>query len=192
MGARMKKVGIILLAAGNSKRYGGIKLLDTMDDKKMYLHIFDQVYEISDLTKVVVTQYEEIYEKALEYGYYPVKNPEPDLGISHSIHLGLRKILEIEPNVDGVLFSVCDQPYLKRSTLEHLINNYKISEKELASLVYDGTLGNPCIIGKKYFLDLFTLSGDVGGKKVIKKHLEDLELIMAEDQKELIDIDIKQ
>ena len=64
----MKKIGIVLLAAGNSKRYGGIKLLDTMDGKKMYLHIFDHIREISGFTKVVVTQYEEIYEKALEYG----------------------------------------------------------------------------------------------------------------------------
>ena len=188
----MKKIGIVLLAAGNSKRYGGIKLLDTMDGKKMYLHIFDHIREISGFTKVVVTQYEEIYEKALEYGYYPVKNPEPDIGISHSIHLGLRKILEIEPDVDGVLFSVCDQPYLKRSTLERLINNYIISEKELASVVHENTLGNPCIIGKKYFLDLFDLDGDIGGKKVIKKHLDDVELIIAGDEKELIDIDIKQ
>ena len=187
----MKKVGIVLLAAGNSKRYGEIKLLDTLEGKKMYLHIFENIREFTNCPKVVVTQYEEIYRMSLEYGYTPVKNLEPELGISHSIHLGLRKILELEPDLDGVLFSVCDQPYLKKSTIEHLISIYINSKKALACVIYENNLGNPCIIGKKYYQELFALEGDVGGKKVIKRYPEDVELIAVENQVELHDIDRK-
>lgn len=187
----MKKVGIVLLAAGSSKRYEGIKLLDTMESKKLYLHIFDNMQEFTSCPKVVVTQYEEIYDKSLEYGYTPVKNMEPELGISHSIHLGLSKLLDMEPNLDGVLFSVCDQPYLKKSTIEQLMNVYIESKKDLACVKYENNLGNPCIIGHTYFKELFDLKGDVGGKKVIIRYPEDVEYIAVENKVELHDIDTK-
>jgi len=185
----MKKIGMILLAAGSSIRYGGIKLLETMGHKKMYLHIFERVKEFKGYPKVVVTQYDEIYENALSFGFIPVKNQEPHLGISHSIHLGLHKLLDMVPDLDGVLFSVCDQPYLEKETIEKLINAYIHSGKDLACVAYGDTLGNPCIIGKKYFQELFALEGDIGGKKLIKKHPEDVELVMINNELELRDID---
>ncbi len=187
----MKKVGIVLLAAGNSRRYHGIKLLDYIQGKKMYMHILENAATIHSNVKIMVTQYEEIKENALEHGYEVVMNNEPELGISHSIHLGLEKALEIEPDLDAVLFSVCDQPYLTLGTIRHLLNLYEHSDKSLASVSYEGVLGNPCIIGKKYFKELFELEGDVGGKKIIMKHLEDLLSIPIEDEKELIDIDVR-
>ena len=81
----MKQVGMILLAAGSSKRYGGIKLLEQIQGKQMYLSLFDNVSYFPNCPKVVVTQYDEIYEKALTYGYTPIRNRKPELGISHSI-----------------------------------------------------------------------------------------------------------
>lgn len=185
----MKKVGIILLAAGNSKRYGGLKLLDLVGHKKMYMHILDIALLIEASPKIVVTQYDEIEESALAYGFHVVRNNEPDIGISHSIQLGLKKALEIESNLDGVLFSVCDQPYLKQETMEKLLAAYSNSEKSMATISFQGILGNPCIIGKAYFNDLFALTGDKGGKGIISRFKEDVELIAIEDEKEMKDID---
>lgn len=187
----MKRIGIVLLAAGNSRRYNGIKLLDTIHGKKMYMHILDNVATLHNNVKIMVTQYEEIKENALDKGYEVVFNTEPDLGISHSIHLGLEKALSIEPNIDGVLFSVCDQPYLTLSTINNILNRYQNSDKSLASVSHEGILGNPCIIGKEYFKELFALEGDIGGKKIIKKHPEDVLIVAIEDKMELIDIDVR-
>jgi CTP:molybdopterin cytidylyltransferase MocA len=187
----MKKVGIILLAAGNSTRYHGIKLLDIIGDKKMYLHILEISSRICVQPKIIVTQYEEIQEKASEYGFETVMNIEPQLGISHSIQLGLHKALDLAPDLDGVLFSVCDQPYLELATMERLLLVFSDSQRNMASVSYQGILGNPCIIGKQYFKELFALTGDIGGKKVISRFPEDVELVPVENEKELMDIDSK-
>jgi len=188
----MKQIGMVLLAAGSSKRYQGIKLLDIIDGKQMYLHILERAGQLKISPKIIVTQYDEIREKAKEYGFTVVMNEEPEIGISHSIQLGLLKAIEEDPNLEGILYSVCDQPYLKKTTIEHLIAAFDASDKEMASVSYQGVLGNPCIIGKKYFGELLALEGDVGGKKIISRFPKDVESVPIEDEKELVDIDRKE
>lgn len=188
----MKKIGMVLLAAGSSKRYQGIKLLDIIDGKQMYLHILELAGQLKISPKIIVTQYDEIEKKALEYDFTAVRNEEPERGISRSIQLGLQKALEEDSDLEGILFSVCDQPYLTLATLEHLIAAFDISDKSMASVSYHGVHGNPCIIGSKYFMELQSLEGDVGGKKIISKFPKDVESVPVEDEKELADIDQKE
>jgi molybdenum cofactor cytidylyltransferase len=59
-------------------------------------------------------------------------------------------------------------------------------------LSYQGKLGNPVIFDKIYEQELLELTGDVGGKKVVRRHLEDVLLVEAKDSIELADIDTKQ
>ncbi len=182
---------MILLAAGNSTRYHGIKLLDLIDGKKMYLYILELLKVFPLSPKIIVTQYDEIVSCALDYGFEAIINHEPELGISHSIHLGLKAALEKNPSLEGVMFGVCDQPYLKRSSLERLLQTFSSTDKNIAALAWQESIGNPCIFGSKYYEELFALTLDVGGKKILKRHPEDVELVMVQEEKELIDIDIK-
>jgi len=187
-----KIIGVVLLAAGNSKRYHSVKLLEVINGKKMYKHMLELTAKLAVTPKVMVTQYEEIRENAFQFGFEVVMNSEPDIGISHSIRLGLSKALETEPNLDGVLFSVCDQPYVNQATLLQLLNVFQKTEKGIACIAHKEVLGNPCIIGKKYFGELFALSGDSGGKKIINKYPENVELVLVNNIKEMIDIDYKE
>ncbi len=187
-----KIVGVVLLAAGNSQRFQAVKLLELIGDKKMYEHILELTAVLTVKPRVIVTQYEEIREKALYLGFETVMNSDPELGISHSLQLGLRCALEICPNLDGVLFSVCDQPYLNQATLLRLLDMFRQTEKGIACIAHNEVLGNPCIIGKKYYEELFALRGDNGGKKIINKYPEDIEPVFVCDIKEMLDIDYKE
>lgn len=187
-----KKVGVILLAAGNSKRYQSVKLLEVIDGKKMYRHILELAAGLTVIPKIIVTQYEEIQENASLLGFEVVMNSDPDIGISHSIQLGLSKALEITPNLDAVLFSVCDQPYLNQTTLLQLLNVFQKTDKGIACVAHKEILGNPCIISKKYFAELFALRGDIGGKMIINKYHTDIEPLFVSDNKEMLDIDYKE
>lgn len=186
-----EKLGIILLAAGNSTRYQGIKLLDLVEGKKMYLHILERLKTIPLSPKLIVTQYDEIAREASNYGFEAVRNPEPELGISHSLQLGLKTALERDPLLEGVMFGVCDQPYLKRSSIDRLIGTFVTTDKNIAALAFQGRIGNPCIFGRKYFEELFALTLDTGGKKVLNSHPEDVEAVMVMQEMELTDIDTK-
>lgn len=157
----------------------------------MYLHILERLKTIPLSPKIIVTQYDEIAREASNYGFEAVMNPVPELGISHSIQLGLKTALERDPLLEGVMFGVCDQPYLTRSSVDRLIGTFVTTDKNIAALAFRGTIGNPCIFGRKYFEELFALTLDTGGKKVLNCHPEDVETVMVMQEKELTDIDIK-
>lgn len=186
-----KKIGLILLAAGSSIRYEGIKLLDTIAGKQMYLHILEQVKDLSLEPKVIVTQYDEIEQRALKEGFHVIRNERPQDGISRSIRLGVEAILSYEPKLEGMMFSVCDQPYITKETIEDVMDAFCMQEKQIVCATHGEKLGNPCIFGKKYFSSLCRLEGDTGGKAVVKENKNDIFLVQVENSKELVDIDTK-
>ena len=189
------KIAMIMLAAGNSRRFGGNKLLYEVDGMPMYLHALEQLRkakeslqeDLTELKITVVTQYEEIAKTAQAQGIQVLFNPHPELGISSSIKIGLNA----NTDADAQLFTVSDQPWLSWRTICELIREFQNSEKGIACVSYQGKMGNPCIFRKKYYEELSTLEGDRGGKKVIMKHPEDTQIIEVSDERELEDIDYK-
>lgn len=190
------KINLILLASGNSKRFNGNKLLYEIDNKPMYRHILDKVVNIEFNKIIFVTQYKEIIDQlsmerdneALINNIEIVFNNESYLGISNSIKLGINR----DMTADAYMFMVCDQPFISTETIKNLINIFNKSNKEIACVGYNGEMFNPVIFSNKYLGELLNLSGDIGGKRVLKKHLDDVEIIDVFYEKEIIDLDTKE
>ena len=113
------RIALIMLAAGNSRRFGGNKLLYEIDGNPMYRYILERLIAVAgaggqgkevsscvletgslknikqEMTVTVVTQYEEIEEEARALGV-PVYNPHPDEGISSSLKIGLKANLDAD------------------------------------------------------------------------------------------------
>ncbi|MBR3126317.1 MAG: putative selenium-dependent hydroxylase accessory protein YqeC [Mogibacterium sp.] len=178
------KIAVILEAAGNSTRFGSNKLLHIMDDgRPMIASIFDAVRPLDVFKKILVTQYDEV--AALADDLEIVINDKPDLGISHSMQLGL----EAADEADAFMFCVCDQPRLKTATLERLIEAYKKGTAGIVSLSWKGKMCNPKIFSSRYREELMKLSGDTGGRQIIASHKDDILLVEAESEDEVKDID---
>lgn len=183
-----KKISIILLAAGDSRRFGAEnKLLHKIQGKTMFQHCLDKMLRLECRDISVVTQFDEIADIARSAGAKVLYNPHPQEGISSSVKIGLKANL----SSDAWMFAVCDQPWLTLETLEALISCYFSSGKGIAALSSGGKIGNPCIFSSKYKDELLQLTGDVGGKHVIVKHRDDTAVYQLEDEKELEDIDYK-
>ena len=183
------KLAIILEAAGDAKRFGRNKLLEPMSNgHPMVCHILDIVRDIDVYKKIIVTQYETVASMA--DGFEVVLNQHPELGISLSMQLGI----EAAGDADAYMFCVCDQPHLKASTISKLIETYAEASQEsdsvIASLSCRGHMYNPKIFSSIYKDELMSLSGDIGGRQIIKKHLDDLILVEATSEDEVIDIDV--
>lgn len=192
---RERRVALVLLAAGDSRRFHGNKLLCTFQGKAMYRHITDQIAQLPEgffQKRILVTQYPEIAEVLAGCGYETVMNHDSQLGISHSIHLALQALEQSGSDADAACFAVCDQPWLRKETVASLLSAWEESGKGLACLCHQGDFGNPAIFARKYWGELYKLCGDVGGKRVLRMHLDDLCLYEVEDGKELVDIDVRQ
>lgn len=182
------KINLILLAAGNSTRFKGNKLLEVVNEKPMYMNVLEKVLKLKFNKIILVTQYEVIKEALIDYPVQVVMNNNSELGISHSIKLGINTDLE----ADAYMFMVCDQPFISFESIKALIEKFIDSNKGMACVDYDGNLGNPTIFSVKYKEELLNLKGDVGGKSVMKKHIEDLERVEINNEAELMDIDSRE
>lgn len=185
-------IDIILLAAGNSVRYGGNKLLVEINGKPMFQYAIDMaVYchiALDCIGKIiVVSQYDEIkkYVESQGIDIRYVENRESYKGISTSIKLGINEA-DLE---NDMMFLVCDQPYLKEKTIKGLVLGYLETEKPLACVISDGQSGNPCIFSKRYRNELLQLEADKGGKGILNRDKNLVYPFYVEENTELQDID---
>ena len=121
------------------------------------------------------------------FGFRPVRNPAPELGVSGTIRLGLEALGEC----GAALFQVSDQPMLRRETVKAEVEFFRRHPDKLVGLGHDGVRGNPCIFPAAWFPELLALKEDHGGSSVIRRHEEDLLLFECPAQ-ELADADTRQ
>ena len=184
-----KDYAMILLAAGKSSRYGSNKLLEELDGGRMFEHTLRKMRAFPLCIQVAVTRFEEIERAAEAQGMLVVENWEPDLGISHSLRLGLQKALEENPELKGAMFIVCDQPGLTAATFARMLDIGKKYPGKIVCAGRKGKMGNPVLWDRCFFDELSRLSGDKGGKQIIGAHMDDV-LLCETEETELRDVDI--
>ena len=115
------KIGCIVMAAGNARRFGSNKLDARVEGKTLLRRALEAVPAACFDRVAVVTQYPQGMELAREMGFLPVENSRPDLGLSHTIALGMAHMQDM----DGVMFQVSDQPLLRRDSVERLVEAFR-------------------------------------------------------------------
>lgn len=158
----------ILLAAGNSRRFQGNKLLEPFLGRPLYAHTLSLVESLSWEEIILVTQYDEILDACRDRKITLVKNEHPDEGIASSIRLGIKKA---GAEAD-VMFFVCDQPYLKRETIRGMREMFFRHPEGMVCAGTKEQSGNPNIFSRAYYKELIALQGDRGGKRIILAHPE--------------------
>lgn len=184
------KTAVIYLASGNSKRFGQEnKLLQMIGTKPMYRYGLDRLIELckehEEFEIIVVTQYQEIMKQTQYDPITTVFCPESKYGISWSIKAGIKAAKDAE----FYAFFVADQPNMKRETIERFLSFMADESCELGCVRTEENLGNPVWFSKKYKRELLSLTEDQGGKKILKKHIENARFFKVLEETELCDID---
>lgn len=177
------RIGCVLMAAGQSRRFGGDKLRAVLEGETLLERALEAVPE-EEFCRVVVVGRGEVLERGAAYGFEAVENSRPEEGLSRTVRLGLERLLDC----DGVLFQVADQPRLRRETVAALTALWRAHPDKIVGLSHRGIRGNPCLFPHRFFRELLQLEGDTGGGKVIRAHTEDL-LTMEAPEEELFDVD---
>lgn len=173
------------MASGFGVRFGGNKLLRNVDGTPMIRRAFAALPAALFDRAVVVSSYPEILALAREQDYRALPNPWAAEGQAVSIRLGLAGLLDM----DGVLFAVCDQPWLKRKSVEQLLAAFTTLPEKICALSWQGKRGNPVIFPAEFFPQLLALTGDRGGAAIIQSNPHRLYLVEAGCAMELQDAD---
>lgn len=178
------KLGCVVMAAGNARRFGENKLAAQLRGRSLILRALEAVPAEAFENVAVVTQYPEVMRLAGEFHFSAIHNPHPEYGISHTIELGLTALR----NCGGVMFLVSDQPLLKRESVAALARFWRERPDRLAALAHGGVRGNPCVFPARFYPELLALREDHGGNTVIRRHEEELRLLEVPAE-ELADVD---
>lgn len=181
------KIGAVLMASGAGSRFGSNKLLHPVEGVPMIQRALNALPVGLFTAANVVSCYPEILALAAEKGYQAIDNPHAAEGQSASIRLGLEPLTAM----DGVLFTVCDQPWLTTASVEKLLETFAAHPQNICVMSWQGRWGNPAIFPAALYLELLALTGEQRGGIVIKAHPERLRLVEAGSPRELEDIDFQ-
>ncbi len=176
-------IAIIIMASGLSRRMGVNKLLLPVLGKPLCGHIIDTAIK-TGYRVVVVSCYDEVLSIAGECGATAVFNGEAEAGQSRSIRLGLKTATAC----DAAIFCPADQPFISVATLHGLTEEFCRTGK-IVTASYGGQSGSPVLFPRAYFEKLSSLTGDMGGRAVIKEHPNETTSYAVHDLSEGFDID---
>ena len=181
------RIGVVLLAAGQSRRMGNNKQLLPWRGKTILdavCHALQVGWEQSNSSRnleaypmVAVTGGDhDIDGIASSYGFSITHNSRSDLGQGTSIALGVQYLVNTfsTHSLDGIICSVSDQPLLDSMVIEKLIASFQqhrdVTNRTIVVPKYGPTQhpGNPVLFGAHWFEALQHIEGDQGGRTIIR------------------------
>jgi molybdenum cofactor cytidylyltransferase len=188
------KVGAVILAAGESKRFGRIKQLLPLGGKPLLQHVIDTA-ELAGFSRIAVilgSNGEEI-RKAIRTGEKTkvIINTHWEEGQSSSVRAG---VVCLEKDCDAIIFLLGDQPFVTRELIHKEIQIFESTKAHIVAPKFGGHRGNPVLFSKGCYSDLKNLEGDGGGRQIFDKHsvtefeypiqVENRDIDTAEDYKD--------
>lgn len=184
-------VHILVLAAGASSRMRGRdKLLQPVKSKPILRFVAEMALATGAPVLVTLPPAAMARHSALDrLPLRIVDVPDAALGMSRSITRGLASIVDAGPE-DGIMILPADMPGFSAKALADLISRFR-AEPELIwrGSTSDGQPGHPAIIPRDLWRDLAAVTGDEGGRSVLKRHEDRVRLVPLPGQMAVLDLD---
>jgi molybdenum cofactor cytidylyltransferase len=166
-------IGIIILAAGASTRMGKPKQLLPYQGRSLLRHITEVAIASKNQPIVVVlgANAESIKPEICQLPVQIVENLQWASGMSSSIQAGVNALGQ---NVEAVVITLCDQPFVSPEVINQLVEAYRLTNKAIVACEYAGTLGVPALFHHTFFSQLMTLKQGEGAKQIIKKYINEV------------------
>lgn len=178
-------VGVLLLAAGQSRRYGADKRLATLHTGQTLLRTsLAQIAQTSLPVQVCLRSDDDALHAELERrGLCCVRCDRASGGMGATLAQGIAAL----PEWDAVVVMLADMPWVKPSTLLELART--VSHQTIAVPVFDGQRGNPVAFGRAYFDELAGLQGDQGARLLVVANVSAVLEVVVDDAGILRDVD---
>jgi len=182
--------GALLLAAGYSRRFGGMKLNAALsEDDTVFSQSLRRLKAVTDNILVVTRQ--ELLDGGLLHPLSPIERRSlrticcagAESGLGHSLAAGIAEMRD----TDACLICLSDMPLVHPDTLQTLFN--ALHPERITVPLHAGHRGNPAGFGKHFYPLLMQCSGDTGARTIIQSHPERVVEIPVSDQGIFHDID---
>jgi molybdenum cofactor cytidylyltransferase len=161
------RTAVVLLAAGESRRFGRLKqLLPWGEDGTLLSHAAD-VALASRARPALVVLGCRAADCCAALGQRPLEvvlNPGWAEGQSTSVRAGLNALPD---NASAVIFHLADLPGVTPEVLDALLERHAATLAPVVWPEYQGQRGNPVLLDRVTFSALRKLTGDVGARPVI-------------------------
>jgi molybdenum cofactor cytidylyltransferase len=184
----MKKVSAIVLGAGTSQRMGKEnKLFLPIAGRSMIDRVIEQVLssEVDEIILVVSELSIQHLQKWESEKIVVLLNEDYQTGMTSSIQTGVKKSA-----ANGYMICLGDQPKIRTSTYNHLMETFKQSQWGSIILPYfNGEKGNPVIFSSDYKDAILQHKESNGCRAVIESHSDQVVCTDVDDPGVLMDID---
>ena len=165
MSAPVGRVAGLILAAGASSRYGGLKLLSRLEDRPLLQHVIDAANgsTLAEVVVVVGHAADHVLEAVRLGRAHAVRNEAYALGRSTSLAAGLRATSD----VDGVLVLNGDQPRVTADLVDAVLDLQRTSGAPAVICSWEGQRSPPTLLHRDIWPAVEATTGDVGARDVL-------------------------
>lgn len=176
--ARESRHGVIVLAAGRSRRLGQAKQLLVIDDETMIHRCVRLALETEPADCVVVCGPDPglLAQAVADLACRCVACADAERGLSASLRCGLA---ELDASCAGALILLTDQPDLDALHLQAVRDAWLVDADGAAASGYAGTLGVPALLPRAWFKELATASGDSGARDLLRTRANQVRVVDA-------------
>lgn len=179
------QIGVVVLAAGLSRRMGQNKLLMDVQGEPMIVRTI-QAAKRAHLTELIaVCSDARVAQLVEDCGVGVLPNNEPEKGQSESVRRGTIHL----KNMDGILFLPGDQPLIRTETLVGMARLFCREPQHIVCASLHGKRMSPNIIPKRLYEEICRLHGDVGGRQLFLRHGAEILNYPITDAREMLDVD---
>ncbi len=179
---------MIVLAAGEGKRFGGTKQVDVVRGKPLVQHALDAAAdaEVDEIVVVLGHDAERIRAAlALTPNTHVVVNERYVEGQSTSLEVGLDAL---DPSSEAAVVLMADQPGIEARHVRSLVTRYRDDSPDVLRIRFRDGPG-PAIIARSMWPELMSLTGDTGARKLFDAN-PDRVTWLSFDEDTPVDVDV--
>lgn len=181
-------ITIVLLAAGKSSRMGEHKLLLPINGRPLMTYALEVAARSGAAEVIVVLGHDaEAVRQAIPSGPWRIiECNDYAAGMSASLRAG---ILAAPDDTIGAVILLADQPLISATLLREVMSRATKFAQRIVATQAGGRPSTPVYFPRALFGELLGLTGDEGGRSVLARHRELLQIVMPGDEDELLDVD---
>lgn len=180
------KISCIILAGGESRRFGSNKLILPFGKSTVLQSVVDVFDHPGIIEKIVVAGNHagEIMDLHKNLHVSWIVNPHPEKEVGSSLQAGLR---HISVSADAVMITHGDMPLIKKETVDEMIVQYQ--SNSIVIPVYQGRKGHPVLMDRSVAIKCLDPGLTFPLRQIIRDHESQIKYFNTGDEGILLDID---